>query len=64
MLYTYEGPIYRFNALVYNKWEGATQAPSLAKASNNFRFKAKNVLGLANPAGITIDKSKIKQVKE
>ena len=40
-LYTYDGPVLKFNVCVDNRWKGRTEAPTEAKAKNNLAFQYK-----------------------
>lgn len=43
-LYTYEGPVMKFDTCIAAHWTGSTYAPSEKKARNNlaYRFKKEN----------------------
>lgn len=43
-LYTYEGPVMKFDTCIAARWTGSTYAPSEKKAKNNlaYQFKKEN----------------------
>ena len=53
-LYTYEGPVMKFDICVNNKWKGETVAQSEAKARCNLAYRYKKENGLASNARITL----------
>lgn len=40
-LYSYDGPVMKFNVCVASHWRGQTEAPSEAKAKSNLTFQYK-----------------------
>lgn len=57
----YKGPVIKMEKHIGN-WTGFTEAPSQAKAINNFKFKIKRDLKLEVTAKINIDPKYIKQI--
>lgn len=53
-LYTYEGPVMKFDVCIVNNWKGETLAPSEAKARSNLAYRYKKENGLASNARITL----------
>jgi hypothetical protein len=53
-VYSYEGPVMRFETCVHDKWKGTTQAVSEAKAKNNLAFRFKQEFGLVPNTKITL----------
>ena len=53
-LYTYEGPVMKFDVCIDNKWRGETFAPSEAKARNNLAYRYKKENGLASNTRIVL----------
>ena len=44
-LYSYDGPVFEFERLIDNHWEGQTYAVSEAKARTNLAFQFKRDTG-------------------
>lgn len=40
-LYSYDGPVMKFNVCVDHHWKGQTEAPTEAKAKSNLTFQYK-----------------------
>lgn len=53
-LYSYEGPVMKFDICVDKNWRGETLAPSEAKARSNLAYRYKKENGLASNARITL----------
>ena len=53
-LYSYEGPVMKFDVCVDNRWRGETFAPSESKARSNLAYQYKKENGLAPNARITL----------
>ena len=39
--YIYDGPVFRFNTLLVDRWKGETMAPSEKKARSNLAYQFK-----------------------
>lgn len=44
--YIYEGPVYKFDTVVEDRWHGETYAVSASKAKSNLEYQCKKRLGL------------------
>lgn len=53
--YHYSGPVYMYQKLVIDKWEGYTWAPSDAKALSNLSYRYKTDNNLLPGAKIALD---------
>lgn len=53
-LYTYEGPVMKFDTCIDRKWKGETFAQSEAKARCNLAYRYKKENGLASNTRITL----------
>lgn len=53
-LYSYEGPVMKFDICVAHNWRGETFAPSEAKARSNLAYRYKKENGLASNTRITL----------
>ena len=53
-LYLYDGPVFEFERIVANHWQGQTYAVSEAKARTNLAFQFKKETGRVPRAKITL----------
>lgn len=53
-LYSYEGPVMKFDVCVDHRWKGETLAPSEAKARSNLAYRYKKENGLMPNVRITL----------
>lgn len=53
-LYSYEGPVMKFDVCIVHSWKGETFAPSEAKARSNLAYRYKKENGLAPNVRITL----------
>lgn len=53
-LYTYEGPVMRFDVCVDGHWKGQTEAPSEAKAKSNLAFQYKKQNNMTPNTRVTL----------
>lgn len=53
-LYSYEGPVMKFDVCIDRNWRGETFAHSEAKARSNLAYRYKKENGLAANARITL----------
>lgn len=53
-LYSYDGPVLKFNVCIDNHWKGQTEAPTEAKAKSNLTFQYKNQNKMAQNTKVTL----------
>lgn len=53
--YHYAGPVYMFNKIITDKWEGDTWAPSDAKALSNLSYRYKTTNNLVPGTKLKLD---------
>ena len=60
--YFYSGPVYRFNDIVKQKWEGGTTALTPKQALSNITYKCKISLGIIPDTRVHLDPKYLKSV--
>ena len=60
--YFYSGPVYRFNDIVKQKWEGGTTALTPKQALSNLTYKCKVALGVVIDTRVHLDPKYLKSV--
>lgn len=53
-MYSYDGPVMKFNICVDNHWKGQTAAPSEAKAKSNLAFQYKKQNNMTPNTRVTL----------
>ena len=53
-LYSYDGPVMKFNVCVDNRWKGLTEASTEAKAKSNLTFQYKKQNQMAPTTVVTL----------
>ena len=60
--YVYEGPVYRFETIVNNKWKGNTTAVSPKQALNNLTHRYRMSAGLEKNTKVSLDGKYLKSL--
>lgn len=60
--YFYSGPVYRFNDIVKQKWEGGTTALTPKQALSNITYKCKFSLGIIPDTRVHLDPKYLKEM--